>query len=155
MVIAVPKGGAQVAKTVLGPFTHMRNFTSAVAFSLGTGNLFKNPKFILSSFKKSFNTIQPQLLYRNLPEDQAFYRFILDEGVVNSSSTFQDVQGLLKDIAKGGDFVERVFGKLVKRMNKVFRGAQDLYVAEDDFYKIYNYLAEFDNLKNAYRGSKT
>ena len=153
-LIAVPKAGAQVAKTVLSPFTHMRNFTSAVAFSAGTGNLFKDPRFILRSFKQSFNTIQPQIAYRNLPEDQAFYRFLLDEGVVNSSSTFQDVQGLLKDIAKGGDFVERAFGKLGKRMNKVFRGAQDLYVAEDDFYKIYNYLAEFDNLKNAYKGSR-
>ena len=39
-------------------------------------------------------------------------------------------------------------------MNKLFRGAQDLYVAEDDFYKIYNFLAEFDNLKNAYRGAR-
>ena len=153
-LIAVPKAGAQVAKTVLSPFTHMRNFTSAVAFSVGTGNMFKDPRFILRSFKQSFNTIQPQIAYRNLPEDQAFYRFLLDEGVVNSSSTFQDVQGLLKDIAKGGDFIERAFGKLGKRMNKVFRGAQDLYVAEDDFYKIYNYLAEFDNLKNAYRGTK-
>jgi hypothetical protein len=74
--------------------------------------------------------------------------------VVNSSSTFQDVQGLLKDIAKGGDVIERVFGKLGKRLNKVFRTSQDLYVAEDDFYKIYNYLAEFDNLKNAYRGTR-
>ena len=153
-LIAVPKAGAQVAKTVLSPFTHMRNFTSAVAFSVGTGNMFKDPRFILRSFKQSFNTIQPQIMYRNLPEDQAFYRFLLDEGVVNSSSTFQDVQGLLKDIAKGGDFIERAFGKLGKRMNKVFRGAQDLYVAEDDFYKIYNYLAEFDNLKNAYKGTK-
>jgi hypothetical protein len=152
-LVAVPKGIAQVSKTVLGPFTHMRNFTSAVAFSLGTGNLFKNPKFVLDSFKKSFNTIQPQLIYRNLPEDQAFYQFMLEEGVTNSSSTFQDVQGLLKDISKGGDFVERAFGKLGKTMNKVFRGAQDLYVAEDDFYKIYNFLAEFDNLKGAYRGS--
>ena len=148
--IAIPKGLAQVAKTVLSPFTHMRNFTSAVAFSLGTGNLFKNPAFVLSNFKKSFNTIQPQLLYRNLPEDQAFYRFLLDEGVVNSSSTFQDVQGLLKDISKGGDVIERVFGKLGKRTNRIFRGAQDLYVAEDDFYKIYNYLAEYDNLLNAF-----
>ena len=94
-LIAIPKGLAQVAKTVLSPFTHMRNFTSAVAFSLGTGNMFKNPKFILDNFKKSFNTIQPQLLYRNQPKDQAFYRFLLDEGVVNSSSTFQDVHGLL------------------------------------------------------------
>ena len=152
-LVAVPKGVAQVSKTVLGPFTHMRNFTSAVAFSLGTGNLFKNPKFVIDSFKKSFNTIQPQLIYRNLPEDQAFYRFMLEEGVVNSSSTFQDVQGLLKDIAKGGDFVERAFGKLGKTMNKTFRGAQDLYVAEDDFYKIYNFLAEFDNLRGAYKGS--
>ena len=151
--IAIPKGLAQVAKTVLGPFTHMRNFTSAVAFSLGTGNLFKNPAFVLQNFRKSFNTIQPQLLYRNLPDDQAFYQFLLDEGVVNSSSTFQDVQGLLKDIAKGGDVIDRVFGKLGKRMTKTFRAAQDLYVAEDDFYKIYNYLAEFDNLKNAYRGA--
>ena len=46
-LIAVPKAGAQVAKTVLSPFTHMRNFTSAVAFSAGTGNLFKDPRFIL------------------------------------------------------------------------------------------------------------
>ena len=152
-LIAIPKGLAQVSKTVLGPFTHMRNFTSAVAFSLGTGNLFKNPAFVLQNFKKSFKTLQPQLLYRNLPEDQAFYQFLLDEGVVNSSSTFQDVQGLLKDIAKGGDVIDRVFGKLGKRMTKTFRAAQDLYVAEDDFYKIYNYLAEFDNLKNAYKGT--
>tara|TARA_R100001443_G_scaffold109_1_gene427 strand:- start:1505 stop:5284 length:3780 start_codon:yes stop_codon:yes gene_type:complete len=147
--LAIPKGLAQVAKTVLSPFTHMRNFTSAVAFSLGTGNLFKDPRFILSNFKKSFNTIQPQLLYRNLPEDQAFYRFMLDEGVVNSSSTFQDVQGLLKDIAKGGDVIERVFGKLGKKTTQIFRKAQDLYVAEDDFYKIYNFLSEYDNLINA------
>ena len=41
---------------------------------------------------------------------------MLDEGVVNSSSTFQDVQGLLKDISKGGDFVERAFGKLGKKI---------------------------------------
>ena len=155
-LIAIPKGLAQVAKTVLSPFTHMRNFTSDVAFSLGTGNRFKNPKFILDSFQKSFNTIQPQLLYRNQPKDQAFYRFLLDEGVVNSSSTFQDVQGLLKDIAKGGDVIERTFGKLGKRMNKTFRGAQDLYVAEDDFYKIYNYFAEYDNLINAFpKANKT
>ena len=39
----------------------MRNFTSAVAFSYATGNLFKDPRFILRSFKQSFNTIQPQV----------------------------------------------------------------------------------------------
>ena len=40
-------------------------------------------------------------------------------------------------IAKGGDVIERVFGKLGKKTTQIFRKAQDLYVAEDDFYKIY------------------
>ena len=152
-LVAIPKGLAQVSKTVLGPFTHSRNFISATSFSLATGNAFKNPITMLSNARQSFNTIQPQLLYRNLPKDQAFYRFLLDEGVVNTSSTFRDVQGLLKDIAKGGDVVDRVFGKLGKRMNKIFRGAQDLYVAEDDFFKIFNFLGEADSLTNAYRAA--
>ena len=79
----------------------------------------------------------PRVTFKKFDWIPGLYK-LFDEGVVNSSSTFQDVQGLLKDIAKGGDFIERAFGKLGKRMNKVFRGAQDLYVAEDDFYKIYN-----------------
>ena len=152
-LVAIPKGLAQVSKTVLGPFTHSRNFISATSFSLATGNAFKNPITMLSNARQSFNTIQPQLLYRNLPKDQAFYRFLLDEGVVNTSSTFRDVQGLLKDIAKGGDVIDRVFGKMGKRMNKMFRGAQDLYVAEDDFFKIFNFLGEADSLTNAYRAA--
>ena len=28
------------------------------------------------------------------------------------------------------------------KTTQIFRKAQDLYVAEDDFYKIYNFLAE-------------
>ena len=150
---AIPKGLAQVAKTVLGPFTHARNFMSATSFSLATGNLFKNPITILKNAKQSFNTIQPQFMYRNLPEDQRFYQFLLDEGVVNTSSTFQDVQGLLKDISKGGDVVERIFGKMGKKMNSVYKGAQDAYVAEDDFFKIFNFLSEADSLTNAYRAA--
>ena len=39
---------------------------------------------------------------------------------------------------------------LVKQQQKLLelhKFMQDLYVAEDDFYKIYNYLAEFENLE--------
>jgi hypothetical protein len=42
---------------------------------LGTGNLFKNPVEMVRNFKQALNTIQPQLLYRNTPKDQALYRF--------------------------------------------------------------------------------
>jgi len=149
-LVLVPKGLTQISKTILGPFTHTRNFITSSQFALGTGNLFKNPVKMLKNFKQSFKTIQPQLLYRNLPEDQALYRFLLEEQVVSSSATARDIAGVLDDIGKGGDVYMRVFGKFGKAMKKLYEKAGDLYVAEDDFFKIYGFLAEFDSYKNAY-----
>ena len=146
----VPKGLTQISKTILGPFTHSRNFITASQFSLANGNLFKNPVETLKRFKQAFNTIQPQLIYRNLPEDQALYRFLLDEQVVSSSATARDIAGLLDDIGKGGDVYGRIFGKFGKAIRKLYNVAADVYVAEDDFFKIFNFLSEFDSYKNAY-----
>ena len=146
----VPKGLTQISKTILGPFTHSRNFITASQFSLANGNLFKNPVETLKRFKQAFNTIQPQLIYRNLPEDQALYRFLLDEQVVSSSATARDIAGLLDDIGKGGDVYNRIFGKFGKAIRKLYNVAADVYVAEDDFFKVFNFLSEFDSYKNAY-----
>jgi hypothetical protein len=146
----IPKGLTQISKTILGPFTHARNFITAAQFALGTGNLFKNPVEMVRNFKQAFNTIQPQLLYRNTPKDQALYRFLLEEQVVSSSATARDIQGVLDDIGKGGDVYMRFFGKFGRGMKKLYEKAGDLYVAEDDFFKTYNFLAEFDTYKKAY-----
>jgi hypothetical protein len=146
----VPKGLTQISKTILGPFTHSRNFITASQFSLANGNLFKNPVETLKRFKQAFNTIQPQLIYRNLPKDQALYRFLLDEQVVSSSATARDIAGLLDDIGKGGDVYGRIFGKFGKAIRKLYNVAADVYVAEDDFFKVFNFLSEFDSYKNAY-----
>ena len=146
----IPKGLTQISKTILGPFTHARNFITSAQFSLGTGNLFKNPVEMVRNFKQAFNTIQPQLLYRNTPKDQALYRFLLEEQVVSSSATARDIQGVLDDIGKGGDVYMRFFGKFGKGIKKLYEKAGDLYVAEDDFFKVYNFLAEFDTYKKSY-----
>jgi hypothetical protein len=42
-LILLPKGITQINKTILGPFAHTRNFLTSSVFSLGTGNLTKNP----------------------------------------------------------------------------------------------------------------
>ena len=146
----IPKGLTQISKTILSPFTHSRNFITASQFTIGTGNAFKNPVTMLRNFKSAFNTIQPQLIYRNTPRDQALYKFLLEEQVVSSSATARDIAGLLDDIGKGGDVYMRVFGKFGKAMKKLYEKASDLYVAEDDFFKVYNFLSEFDTYKNAY-----
>jgi len=150
-LVLIPKGLTQISKTILGPFTHTRNFLTSAQFSLGTGNLFKNPVEIVRNFKQAFNTIQPQLLYRNTPKDQALYKFLLEEQVTSSSATARDIAGLLDDIGRGGDVYMRFFGKFGKAMKKLYEKAGDLYVAEDDTFKVFNFLGEFDSYKKAYQ----
>jgi len=149
-LILVPKGLTQISKTILSPFTHTRNFVGSSVLTVGTGNAFKDPRKLVANFKQAFNTIQPQLLYRNAPKDQALYRFLLEENVTSSSATQRDLAGVLDDIGKGGDVYMRLFGRFGNGMKKLYEKAGDLYVSEDDIWKIFNFLGEFDTYKNAY-----
>jgi hypothetical protein len=157
-LVLIPKGLTQVSKTVLGPFTHTRNFITQGQFVLGNGNLFKDPRKMAENFKRAFNTIQPQLLYRNLPKDQAMARFLMEEGIMSSSAIATDISGLMDDMSRTGDVYSRLFGKFGDKMKKVFgfnfkdiyKTAFDLYVAEDDIWKVYSTFAEFDTYKNIY-----
>jgi hypothetical protein len=149
-LVLIPKGLTQVSKTVLGPFTHTRNFITQGQFVLANGNLFKDPRKIAENFKRAFNTIQPQLIYKNLPKDQAMARFLIEEGVMSSSAIAADISGLIDDMSKTGDVYSRLFGKFGNKMKDLYKVAFDLYVAEDDIWKVYSTFSEFDNYKNLY-----
>ena len=139
-LVLIPKGATQISKTILGPFTHTRNFVGSSIFAIASGNVFKNPVTVVKNFKQAFNTVQPQLLYRNLPKDQAMYKFLLEEQVVNSSAVARDIAGVLDDIGKGGDVYQRFFGRFGQGLKNLYTKAGDLYVAEDDLWKIFFFL---------------
>ena len=147
----IPKGLTQFGKTVLGPFTHGRNFTSGAVTTIATGNIFIPPAEIAGAMSQAFKALQPQTMYRitknpkylNADADQNMYRFFLDEGMVNSSATYREVMGLVTDIQKGGDFFDRafkVFGNKMKKLTGTVDWAQDMYIAEDDFWKMFNFF---------------
>jgi hypothetical protein len=144
-----PKAGAQVAKTVLSPTTHIRNFLSATAFSLANGTLFTNPKLFLDSVRKALRTVQMGV---RSPEAMKEYREMLELGIVNSNTKMGDYQSLLRDIdlnADGG-FTTNVFKKMLRRLNKLTEPAQAAYTMEDDIFKIFNYNVEKSRLGSAY-----
>jgi len=174
--VMVPKGLIQAGKTVGGPFTHARNFSSGAVTTVSMGNLslfVTNPGFVLKSLKTAFNTLQPQILYRNRPGaksidnyatesqfadalkgegGQSLYRFLLEEGMVNQSAIYRDVMGLIEDTAKSG-FLQKMWGKLGNKTKRFLKGAQDMYVAEDDIWKIFNFLAEDFKIARAYESA--
>ena len=154
----IPKGLTQAGKTVLGPFTHGRNFTSGAVTTISTGNIFIPPTELAKAANIAWRTIQPQTLYRitgnpkwlNMTADQARYRFLLDGGMVNSSATMRDVMGLIKDVGVRGDVMDRAFNSLGRKMKGFLSWAQDMYIAEDDFWKIFNWFGESHKIRGAY-----
>ena len=150
--ILYPKAGAQLAKTVLGPVTHARNFLSAMAFAGANGVLLNNE---FGALKKAWNSsMGPAFTGKNNPQSQAFYRKLLDLGVVNSNVSQGDLNRLLSDV-KFGETLGKLEGKTINNIvNLMSRGkkfAQDAYTAEDDFWKIFSWIGEKTRLEKGLR----
>ena len=145
-----PKAGAQVAKTVLSPTTHMRNFLSATGFSLANGTLFVSPKLFAEAAATAAKTVQLGL---RSPKAMKEYREMLELGVVNSNVKMGDYMSLLSDIGArrdGSNFAAGMWKNMLRRLAKLAEPAQKLYTLEDDVFKIYNYKVEKARLGNAY-----
>ena len=151
-LILYPKAMSQMSKTILAPFTHVRNFVSAAAFAGANGILpFGNTKDV----KAAWNALQ--VLAPGTRKSNQFYRELLDLGVVNSQVQVGDLRRLLEDVNFGGvlNRLNSDYGlnRVLKRLGKIKKGAQDAYTAEDDFWKIFTYLGEKSRLSSAYEGA--
>ena len=155
-LILFPKAASQVAKTILAPVTHFRNLFSATGFSAGNGIFFENPLVVGKAFKEAFPKLQ---VGRRGAEGTEEYRELLRLGVVNSQVNLGDVKNLLRDVRMGenlniGKPLDSMMRKLTagtgRKLKAFMKGAEDLYTAEDDLFKIANFAVERYRLKNAY-----
>jgi len=151
--ILYPKATSQLAKTVLSPITHARNFISAGAFATANGLI---PGLTVSlddsraAFKEAFGMIQTNIPGTRQANDR--YRDLLRLGVVNSNVRLGDLQKLLNDV----NFGETVTGtqqlrNQMRQLSKLKKWTEDMYTAEDDFWKISSFAMERGRLKKAYQ----
>jgi len=155
--LLTPKAGAQFAKTVLSIPTHIRNFLSSAAFSLANGTILTSPKLMAEAMNEARKVVQVGM---RQPEAMAKYREYLDLGIVNTNVRLGDIRNLFKDVRFGDGNIatDSVLKPLLNNLGKgISRGVkkttkafQDAYVAEDDFWKIYNFEVELARLRNAY-----
>jgi len=156
-LILYPKATSQMAKTILSPFTHARNFVSAGAFAMANGIIpFSDPQAV----KQAFNALQ--VAGPGTRNSNEFYQKLLRLGVVNSQVQLGDLQNLLRDVNFGGvtgklasadNLASYGLNRLLKGLSKVKKFSEDAYTAEDDFWKIFSFLGESKRLKNAYRSA--
>jgi hypothetical protein len=173
-LILFPKAASQVAKTILAPVTHFRNLFSATGFSAANGVLFENPAVVARAFGDAFAPLQTGAPVKRFlgkvtgvgfdeAAANARYRKLLDLGVVNSQVQLGDVKNLLRDVRFGENLnVAKPFESMLKKLTAgtgrvakgFMKGAEDLYTAEDDLFKIANFAVERLRLKNAYTAAK-
>jgi hypothetical protein len=151
-LVLYPKGTSQMAKTILAPFTHARNFISATAFAGANGHL---PFGNTADVKAAWRALQAA--GPGMKQSNEFYQELLRLGVVNSSVRLNQVIDLLKD-AKFGEILNNknsdwALNKLMKRFKAIKKGAEDYYTAEDDFWKIFTFLGEKSKMKKAYHNA--
>jgi len=145
-LVLYPKATSQIAKTILSPVTHLRNFVSAGAFAAANGII---PAADLPAIKQAYQALQTPLKGTNMQND--LYQKLLKLGVVNSNVRLGDLSRLLKDVNFGETMTsENGMRLLLKPLSKLKSVSQDLYTAEDDFWKIYSWAVEKSRLGKAY-----
>ena len=79
------------------------------------------------------------------------YQELLELGVVNSNVRLGDLSRLLQDVNFGETMTsDKGMRLLLKPLSKLKSVSQDLYTAEDDFWKIYSWAVEKDRLEKAF-----
>src|SRR6056300_1440883 len=146
-LILTPKAGAQYAKTILSIPTHIRNFLSSAGFSIGNGVILNDPRIFAQAMKNDFGTVQVGGPRQPLAQEK--YREYLELGIVNTNVRLGDLRNLMKDVRFGegnlatDSILRPMLNSLGKKTSRGVKKAgkfmQDLYVAEDDIWKIVNY----------------
>ena len=143
-LILYPKATSQLAKTVLSPVTHLRNFVSAGAFATANGII---PD--VKSMREAYSALQTAL--PGTRQNNELYRRLLELGVVNKNVGLGDLNNLLKDISFGETVNSDKFLRLMLRpLSKLKKVSEDFYTAEDDFWKITSWAMEKKRLGSAY-----
>ena len=91
-LVLYPKGTSQMAKTILAPFTHVRNFISATAFAGANGIL---PFGNTADVKAAWRALQAG--GPGMRSSNQFYQELLRLNVVNSNVRLNQVLDLLED----------------------------------------------------------
>jgi hypothetical protein len=144
-LVLYPKATSQIAKTILSPVTHLRNFVSAGAFATANGIIPDG-----EAIKQAYQALQTPLKGTRMQND--LYQKLLRLGVVNSNVRLGDLSRLMEDVNFGSTMTsDKGLRLLAKPLAKLKSVSQDLYTAEDDFWKIASWAMESKRLEKSFQ----
>ena len=141
------QSSVKIGKTVLSPFTTIRNFISGIALSLNAGKFsFMNPKNWGNAAELAWGTDAPSNTKLGQQRDM-----LLKEGVLKDGSRGGEMLNLLRDFqsvtgARRVAKTQREKNRLDKKLGDL---SQKAYAFGDDFYKVLHFYEEYNGFKKS------
>ena len=99
--------------------------------------------------KEAYSALQTSM--KGTRQQNELYQKLLRLGVVNSQVQVGDLVKLMEDVKFGETFNSyNGLSKFLEGPRKLFKASQDMYTAEDDFWKIGSWTAEMNRLENSF-----
>ena len=141
------QSSVKIGKTVLSPFTTVRNFLSGVALSLNAGKFsFTNPKDWNNAARLAWGTDAPSKTQLGQQRDM-----LLQNGVIKDGARGGEMLSLLRDFDDATQ--AQKIAKNNKQKNRLDKKIEDLtqkaYAFGDDFYKVLHFYEEYNGLKKS------
>ena len=136
------KGFAQSAATVINNITHERNLFGSAKILLNNGI---NP--LSKDTWESLRTVTTKIRGSGQKEYQELYNKYLSLGIVNQNARLGDLRLLMESASKtnAGSWLNQY-----NPFKKIYKKLEDVYVAEDDIWKIVAFEKELKTLQRAY-----
>jgi hypothetical protein len=140
-------GAVKYSKTILSPATHGKNIFGNLGF------MFVNGHYNAQDWAKTFNILVRDATSLSETEYTKKMDEYIKSGVAGQSAGLGEMKAMLRDVTSKNSIEDAMIDRLTrksltlrqavkKRARRFFKGAEDLYQAEDDFFKIIAYESE-------------
>jgi hypothetical protein len=142
-------------KTIMSPATHIKNLLGNIGFVLVNGH------WRINEMATAYKAVRDDIFSLDKKQSREYVNRLIELGIIKQSAGMGEIRAMFADASWEESMLSNINKKSGSRWsgiksgwNKFTKGAEDVYQAEDDFYKIFAYENELSRYSKAMFGKK-
>jgi len=140
-------------KTIMSPATHLKNVIGNIGFVLVNGH------WRINEMAGAYKAVRDDIRSLDKKDSRAYINKLIELGIVKQGAGMGEIRAMFEDASWEETMLNNInkntssrWGKIKSGWNKFARGAENVYQAEDDFYKVFAYENELSRYSKAMFG---
>ena len=140
-------------KTIMSPATHLKNVIGNIGFVLVNGH------WRINEMAGAYKAVRDDIRSLDKKDSRAYINKLIELGIVKQGAGMGEIRAMFEDASWEETMLNNInkntssrWGRIKSGWNKFARGAENVYQAEDDFYKVFAYENELSRYSKAMFG---